>query len=227
MANALAPASATPSKPAPSSGNLKRVQDLAFSLERKLESAKGSMTRMKENSGNAMEGVVMTLEIQGANTVASMAEGYWGEEKMDLGSMDMRTLLGVGLSAKGIMDVMSGESGVHELALGNGFLAAGLGRMARNAGRKLRESYDKDKAPADASASASNTGAAAPAPAIDQQPPGEGWSDYKRVAREIVVASDDDEPPRRRRDRGGARRRERGGERPAANNPWTSVSMAG
>lgn len=226
MANALAPASATPSKPAASSGNLKRVQDLASSLERKLESAKGSVARMKENSGNAMEGVVMTLEIQGANAVGAMAEGYWGEEKMDLGSIDMRTMLGVGLAAKGLMDVMSGESGVHELALGNGFLAAGLGRMSRNAGRKLRESYDKDKAPADASTS--NTGAAAPAPALDQQPPGEGWSDYKRVAREIVVASDEDEPPRRRRrERQGQRRRERGGERPAANNPWTSVSMAG
>lgn len=227
MANALAPAQASsPSKPA-AAGNVKKVQEIAASLERRLESARGSLARVKENSGNAMEGLVMTLEMQGANTVGAMAEGYFGEAKMDLGSMDMRTLLGVGLGAKGLMDIMNGESGAHELALGNGFLASGLGRMARNAGQKLRESYDKDKGSSEAAAPA---GAAAPAPSIDVKAPGEGWQDYNRVSREIVVAADEDEPPRRRRERGGSRRRERGSERGserAANNPWTQVSLAG
>lgn len=232
MANPLAPvpSSSSGQKPAAPSGNMQAVRQFAAGLEKKLENAQARARTMRENAEGSIEAGVTVLEVQSANAIGCAAEGYFGEDKMDLGSLDMRTLLGLGLASKGLLDTMSGENGMHELALGNGFMAAGLGRMARNAGRKLRESYDRDKAPAAASAAASEAPASNPALAQQPLPQGEGWADYERLGREIVVSGDDDEDEQPRRSGRGGRRQRRGGQRPqrqAANNAWTQVSMAG
>ena len=92
--------------------------------------------------------VLHVAETQGSLFLSSMAEGYWGEDKMDVGPVDMRLGGGFLLGGYGLYQAMSGKGGSHALALGNGLLATGIGRIGRNAGRALVEKNATPPAPA-------------------------------------------------------------------------------
>jgi hypothetical protein len=124
----------------------------------KVKSMGGRFSKMKEVSEELADAVIATAETQGVVFAASFAEGYLGEEKMDIGPVDVRTAGGLLLGGYGLYKTMSGKGGAHALALGNGLLATGIGRIGRHAGKALAE---KKAAPATPPAPA----AAAPAPA--------------------------------------------------------------
>ena len=116
---------------------LNEAVDRLKRLGRKVEGAKETMEA-------GMEAAVATAEIQGAVLVGSSAEGYWGEEKMDVGPVDLRLGAGLLTAGYGFYKVMTGEdAGSHFLALGNGLMATGIGRLGRKMGRALREKNDK------------------------------------------------------------------------------------
>ena len=123
----------------------------------KLKSFGGKISKTAKLSEAVADAVIATAETQGAVFAASFAEGYFGEEKMDLGPIDMRLGAGLALGGYGLYKSMTGKGSTHALALGNGLLATGIGRIGRHAGKALAE---KTNAPATPPAAA-----AAPAPA--------------------------------------------------------------
>ena len=84
--------------------------------------------------------VLHTAETQGSLFLSSMAEGYFGPDKLKIGSVDVRAPLGLLAQGYGIYETMSGRrGGGHALALGNGVLGSWLASVAVNAGRVLAE----------------------------------------------------------------------------------------
>jgi hypothetical protein len=94
--------------------------------------------------------VLHTAETQGSLFLASLAEGYLGEEKLKLGSVDLRAPVGLLAQGYGLYQTMTGQKGAgqHVLALGNGVMGSWLANVARNAGRTLAEKRAGNQAPA-------------------------------------------------------------------------------
>ncbi|MFN7132582.1 MAG: hypothetical protein ACK4N5_10915, partial [Myxococcales bacterium] len=103
----------------------------------KVKSLGGRLSRAKELSETLAEAVIATAETQGTVFAASFAEGYLGEEKMDIGPVDLRLGGGLLVGGYGLYQSMSGKGGSHALAIGNGLLATGIGRIGRHAGKAL------------------------------------------------------------------------------------------
>lgn len=85
--------------------------------------------------------VLHTAETQGSLFLASLAEGYLGEDKMKMGSVDLRAPVGLLAQGYGLYQTMTGQkgAGAHVLSLGNGVMGSWLATVARNAGRTLAE----------------------------------------------------------------------------------------
>ena len=102
--------------------------------ERQAQSALGqavtkiaNLTKKAETSKEAMMEtgtlVLHTAETQGSLFLASMAEGYFGEDKLKLGSVDLRAPVGLLAQGYGLYQTMSGQKGAgwpcqSRLALG-------------------------------------------------------------------------------------------------------------
>jgi len=165
----------------------------------KLKSLGGKFTRAREMSETIADAVIATAETQGTVFAASFAEGMYGEEKMDLGPVDMRLGGGLVLAGYGLYKSMSGKGGTHALALGNGLLCTGIARIGRNAGRALAEK----KATAQATQTPAPVAAAAPVPA----PPQLKGDDIGEIARMVRMTpgTEGERVEGRRRDRDGDR----------------------
>ena len=165
----------------------------------KLKSLGGKFTRAREMSETIADAVIATAETQGTVFAASFAEGMYGEEKMDLGPVDMRLGGGLVLAGYGLYKSMSGKGGTHALALGNGLLCTGIARIGRNAGRALAEK----KATAQATQTPAPAAAAAPVPA----PPQLKGDDIGEIARMVRMTpgTEGERVEGRRRDRDGDR----------------------
>jgi hypothetical protein len=85
--------------------------------------------------------VLHTAETQGALFLASMAEGYLGDDKIKVGAVDLRGPLGLMAQGYGLYQTMTGQkgAGAHVLAVGNGLMGSWLASMARNAGQTLAQ----------------------------------------------------------------------------------------
>lgn len=152
--------------------------------------------------------VLHTAETQGSLFLSSMAEGYFGSDKLKIGSVDIRAPLGLLAQGYGIYETMSGrKGGGHALALGNGVMGSWLASVAMNAGRVLAEKRH---------ASAQPQGNPAPAPVVTVTPamqgqralPGPNLLPEPSVngpVREVLLtpAAEGEELGRRRRRRGG------------------------
>ena len=92
--------------------------------------------------------VLHTAETQGSLFLSSMAEGYLGEDKLKLGSVDLRAPVGLLAQGYGLYQTMTGQKGAgqHVLALGNGVMGSWLANVARNAGRTLAEKRANNQA---------------------------------------------------------------------------------
>jgi hypothetical protein len=99
--------------------------------------------RMSKNKENVMEAGVLVLhtaETQGTLFLSSMAEGYFGGDKMKVGGLDVRAPAALLLEGYGLYETLSGnKGGGHALAIGNGLLGSWLASVAVNAGRTLAE----------------------------------------------------------------------------------------
>ena len=115
---------------------------LSEALE-KLGKEGGKLSKLKDNMGNVSDSLIHTGEMQGTVFIASFAEGYLGEEKMDVGPVDLRLAGGVVSAGYGIYNVLTGKGGEHALAVGNGLISTALSRVGRNAGKALAEKRDK------------------------------------------------------------------------------------
>ncbi len=129
----------------------------------KLKNFGGQISKARAMSEAIADSVIATAETQGTVFAASFAEGYFGEEKMDLGPVDMRLGAGLVLGGYGLYKTMSKKGGSHALALGNGLMATGIGRIGRHAGKALAEKKAAGTPPPAQTPDAAPAPAAAPA----------------------------------------------------------------
>lgn len=173
----------------------------------KLGKEGGKLSRLKENMGNLGDALLHAGETQGTVFVASFAEGYFGEEKMDVGPVDLRLAGGVVTAGYGFYNVMTGKGGEHALAVGNGLLATGIARVGRNAGKALAEKKDKGKGEGAGSSAASGSGQAEGAPKqVTGNEGGQAEGDFGELVRDIFLTPDGESTEGRR---GGAPQRHR------------------
>ena len=85
--------------------------------------------------------VVHTAETQGSLFLSSLAEGYFGADKLKIGSVDLRAPVGLLAQGYGLYEAMSGKAamGGHALALGNGVVGSWLASVAVSAGKTLAD----------------------------------------------------------------------------------------
>lgn len=145
----------------------------------KLKNLGGRISKAREQSEAVADAVIATAEIQGTVFGATFAEGYFGEEKMDIGPVDMRVGGGLVLGGYGLYQTLTGKGGSHALAIGNGLMAAGLSRVGRSAGKALAE---KKAQPAAAQANPAQT---PPNAAPAQLPAAQG--DFGDLVRDIFL----------------------------------------
>lgn len=119
-------------------------------LKAAVEKIGGMQERMKllreHGEEAAMAGVHFT-EATATTFLGSMAEGYLGEDKMKLGGVPIRATLGLGLGVWGMANVLRGKSGGHQLAIGQGLLAADAASFGVKAGQALKEKMAEGAAP--------------------------------------------------------------------------------
>ena len=175
---------------------------LAEAVE-KLTKEGGKLSKLKENMGNLGDAMIHAGETQGTVFVASFAEGYLGEEKMDIGPVDLRLAGGVASAGYGFYNVMTGKGGEHALAVGNGLISTAIGRVGRNAGKALAEKREKGKGEKKADA-APAADSAKPAPATDKEKAAieEAGGDFGDFVRDIFLTPDGDAAEGRRERRG-------------------------
>lgn len=167
-----------------------------------------SLTRRAKASKEAMVEtgtmVVHTAETQGSLFLASMAEGYLGEDKLKIGNVDVRAPLGLAAQGYGLYEAMTGGStGGHALAIGNGVLGSFLASVAIKAGQTLADK--RSAKPAVLTPPTLIQGAPNLLPATPLLPE----PDIQGPMREVLLTpeADDDWPPPRRRRRRRRRRR--------------------
>ncbi len=127
--------------------SLPAAQKVAMQLADKLKSIKAKAEKVQSHARDGGVAVLHVVEGTVACGAASLAEGYWGSEKLMLADkVDVRwvaAVLGVGW---GLYDAFSGEeggAGAHALAFGAGFANSAIASAAVEAGKTLREKRDK------------------------------------------------------------------------------------
>ena len=165
----------------------------------KIKNLGSKINRAKEVSESIADGMIATAETQGTIFAASFAEGYFGEEKMDLGPVDLRLGGGLVVAGYGVYQAMNGKSGSHALAIGNGLLASGVGRIGRQAGKALADKKNTPSTPAPAGAAA--VPAAKPATAGFPQLASDDIGEIARMVRMTPGTEGESVEGRRRRRR--------------------------
>ncbi len=215
--------------------------------DRQAQSALGQalkrLSSLGKTSEKTKEAVVVTgamvihsAETQGTLFLASMAEGFFGKEKLELGGVDVRAPVAIVTQGYGIYEAMtSKKGGGHALALGNGVMGSWLASVGVSAGRTLRDKRNAPAQPEQAQQPAQAPAAtmipamqgngellALPAPSLIPEPTLRG--PLREVLLTPEVFEDDEEdfegrgrsrgrrgPPRGRRGRHGQPSRGRGG----------------
>lgn len=102
-----------------------------------------SLTRRADKTKEAVAEtgakVVHTAETQGSLFLASLAEGFFGKEKLTIGGVDVRAPLGIAAQGFGLYEAVSGKGGDHALSLGNGLVGSWLASVGVAAGKTLAE----------------------------------------------------------------------------------------
>ncbi|MCP4810538.1 MAG: hypothetical protein GY884_34835 [Proteobacteria bacterium] len=95
---------------------------------------------IKENIGSTATCAVHATESAGSVFLASMAEGYFGKDKMKVGGIDVRAG-GLVLQAGGLIDMLTGgkHGGSHFVALGSGVTGSWLASLGQEAGQALAQ----------------------------------------------------------------------------------------
>lgn len=109
-------------------------------------SLQGKVAKMKEKAGEALEGVVKTLEIQGSAFIFGAVQGAWYEpdpSKPDQKpgahwfGVPVEALFGVGFVGIGLAGLGGEKMSDHAINIGNGALAAYVSNLGRGWGYKF------------------------------------------------------------------------------------------
>ena len=129
------------------STDLTTIPKSTTALRDKFISMRGRLARLNEKAGEAMEGVVKTLEIQAGAFVFGAIQGAFYEpdpNKPDqkpgvhILGIPVEALAGIGLIVGGFMGVGGSKWSEHMEHLGNGALAAWTSNLGRGYGFKFR-----------------------------------------------------------------------------------------
>ena len=116
-------------------------------LREKFMSMRGRLARLNEKAGEAMEGVVMTLEIQAGAFLFGAIQGAFYEPDpakpeqkpgVHIFGIPVEAVAGLGLIVGGFMGVGGSKWSTHMEHLGNGALAAWTSNLGRGYGFKFR-----------------------------------------------------------------------------------------
>lgn len=178
------------------SGN-KDIKSLSESAAKSaLAEATGKLTRlqkakakMEENGAAVATATLTTLEMHGANALASFASGYRGPGGLNIGPVDVRWGGGA-LIAWGLYDCLMGNGGHHQLAVGNGLVASLIAENSMAMGAMVAEQSGEAPQPAVADNSSQ--------PALTVSPE---FETVEGDVREIILEPTTDghrKPPRRK-----------------------------
>jgi len=124
-------------------------------LREKFLSMRTKISRMNEKAGEAIEGVVMTLEVQSAAFLFGALQGAFYEPNpakkddkpgVHLLGIPVEAVAGLGLILGGFMGVGGAKYSTHLEHLGNGALAAWTSNLGRGWGFKFRSEQNAKKA---------------------------------------------------------------------------------
>lgn len=185
-----------------------------------LSQAVGRIANLTKKANTSKEAMMETgslvlhsVEMQGSLFLSSMAEGYLGEDKIKVGSVDLRAPVGLLAQGYGLYQAIKGEKGAgsHVLALGNGVMGSWLATVARNAGRTLAEKRSgtaaqaQQPAPAQVPTVVMQGVPALPGPSLLPEPGLSGPLREVLLTPETAGAPELGRKHRRRRARGGGR----------------------
>lgn len=153
----------------------------------KLKSMKGRLETAKENAGSTATAAMHAAETLGTTFVASTAEGYFGRERLKPGGIPLRAMGGLVMGGWGLVSMLSGQGGGHQLAIGTGLLASEGASLGVVAGQALREKMEKNATGAVQLPPAANQPAAPAAPA-QPQVKGIAQDDVGALARSIRMS---------------------------------------
>ena len=137
------------------STDLATVPKSVNQLREKFLSMRGKLSRLNEKAGEAIEGVVMTLEVQGAAFLFGALQGAFYEPNpakpndkpgVHLLGIPVEAVAGLGLILGGFMGVGGAKWSEHMEHLGNGALAAWTSNLGRGWGFKFRSEQNAKKA---------------------------------------------------------------------------------
>lgn len=139
MPDAIATAMKNTTKKAPAAMSPAKAAGALEAVTNRLSRSQSMIKNAKENAAKTGKAVLGVVELQGTAFLASMAEGYWGEDKMKVGGVDVRAGAGAAGVVWGIVDTLQGNDGSHQLMIGNGLLVSAVVGAGRRAGHKLAE----------------------------------------------------------------------------------------
>ncbi len=123
-------------------------------LREKFLSMRSRLTKLNEKAGEAIEGVVMTIEIQAGAFLFGAIQGAFYEPDpanpnkkpgVHLAGIPVEAIAGLGLIVAGFVGVGGTKWSEHMQHLGNGALAAWTSNLGRGWGFKFRSERDAKK----------------------------------------------------------------------------------
>ena len=120
-----------------SAGKARKLAEDAIKLTGKV---KAKALQLRESGERLGMSLVDVGEVQVACFLPSLAEGFWGRDKMKIGGkVDYRLAIAVPIAGFGLYKAAKDGSGSHPLSLANGILASYIASLAVEAGEAIRE----------------------------------------------------------------------------------------
>ena len=117
--------------------SVKKLTDELATANRKINTLQNAKSKMAENSGRAGTALVHTAEIGVSAAAGGFGVGLAGEKHNGTARV-VRGLGGAALLMWGLVDTLRGKNGNHQMAIGEGFVAAELAETGARMGQKMR-----------------------------------------------------------------------------------------
>ena len=117
--------------------SVKKLTDQLESAQRKISSLQNAKAKIAENSGRAGTALVHAAEVGASSAMGGFGVGLAGE-KHNTTARVVRGLGGAGMLMWGLVDVLRGKTGTHQMAVGEGLLAAEMAETGARMGQKMR-----------------------------------------------------------------------------------------
>jgi hypothetical protein len=116
--------------------SVKKLTDQLESATRKISTLQNAKAKISENSGRAGSALVHAAEIGASSAVGGFGVGLAGE-KHNTTARVVRGLGGASMLMWGLVDVLRGKAGNHQMAVGEGLLAAEMAETGARMGQKM------------------------------------------------------------------------------------------